>query len=470
LAALGGLGLVVAIAIGVVSFLSVSNIGGLTDERSALVTADQDLRQLDMKQSDLQIAERDMLLAINDSQGAEADKEYADGVTVINGAWKSVNALHLPDDVHGSLGKLQTDYLAWTDHVKARLPVLRKIQPGSSEAVKALNDERATANAVETEITDARTMLARRSTAAGAQVTGAIGTVQRTVIIVLVAGVLLLIGLSRWISGMVTGPLAQLASAADRLAAGDCSFAVTVTGTDEGGRALSAMDRTRTNIQALISDVRGLVEAALQGRLDARADADQHSGDFLVIVQGVNDTLDAIVAPVREVGRVLKAVEDGDLSQTIPATYQGQLEELRQATNNTVGSLAESFGEVTRVLKAVEEGDLTQTITATYRGQFEQLRLSTVSTVQRLAGTVADVVAVTDQLGRAADQISSASQSLSQAATEQASSVEETSASIEQMSASVSQNSENAKVTEGIAAKAATDAKRAAAPSSRRLP
>jgi methyl-accepting chemotaxis protein len=75
-----------------------------------------------------------------------------------------------------------------------------------------------------------------------------------------------------------------------------------------------------------------------------------------------------------------------------------------------------------------------------------------------LSRIVGQVIAATDQLAQASYQISDASQSLSQTATEQAASVEETSASIEQMAGAVSQNSDNAKITEGIAEKAAAEA------------
>ena len=47
---------------------------------------------------------------------------------------------------------------------------------------------------------------------------------------------------------------------------------------------------------------------------------------------------------------------------------------------------------------------------------------------------------------------------MSQGASEQAASVEETSASVEEMSASINQNTENAKVTDSMANKAATEA------------
>lgn len=173
------------------------------------------------------------------------------------------------------------------------------------------------------------------------------------------------------------------------------------------------IEQVRGNLRALITDTSTLVDAAVEGRLDVRADATRHAGGFRKIVEGINATLDAVIGPLNEVVRVLSAMERGDLTQTINTAYRGQLEQLRMAANNTQEKLAE---------------------------------------------TVSSVMASADQRSNAASQISGASQAMSQAATEQAASVEETSASIEQMAASIAQNSDNAKVTDGIAGKAAADA------------
>ena len=40
-----------------------------------------------------------------------------------------------------------------------------------------------------------------------------------------------------------------------------------------------------------------LVKAAVDGKLATRADAGKHQGDFRNIVQGVNETLDAVIGP-----------------------------------------------------------------------------------------------------------------------------------------------------------------------------
>ncbi|MBI6911846.1 methyl-accepting chemotaxis protein [Pseudomonas palleroniana] len=78
--------------------------------------------------------------------------------------------------------------------------------------------------------------------------------------------------------------------------------------------------------------------------------------------------------------------------------------------------------------------------------------------VGKLATIIGEVRNAADNLASASEQVSATAQSMSQATSEQAASVEETSASVEQMSASINQNTENAKVTDGMASKAAKEA------------
>jgi methyl-accepting chemotaxis protein len=173
------------------------------------------------------------------------------------------------------------------------------------------------------------------------------------------------------------------------------------------------IETVRGNLRALIEDANMLSDAAVEGRLDVRADANRHAGDFRRIVSGVNSTLDAIVNPLKEVQEVLSLIEGGDMTQTIQGDYQGSFAELKMAVNNTVG---------------------------------------------KLSATLAEVISASDALRGAASQVSATAQSLSQASSEQAAGAEETSAAIEEMTASISQNTENAKVTDGIATKAAKEA------------
>jgi methyl-accepting chemotaxis protein len=104
------------------------------------------------------------------------------------------------------------------------------------------------------------------------------------------------------------------------------------------------------------------------------------------------------------------------------------------------------------------EGDLTVKLESSGSDETGQLLHSMQQMVEKLSQVVANVNGSADALAGASEQVSATAQSLSQASSEQAAGVEETSASIEQMTASISQNTENARVTDGMATKAASEA------------
>ncbi|MFV5212644.1 methyl-accepting chemotaxis protein [Azonexus caeni] len=104
------------------------------------------------------------------------------------------------------------------------------------------------------------------------------------------------------------------------------------------------------------------------------------------------------------------------------------------------------------------EGDLTVKLESDSKDEVGQLLSAMQNMIGKLTQIIGEVRSAADNLTSAAGQVSATAQSLSQSSSEQAASVEETTSSMEQMSASITQNTENAKVTDGMAAKAATEA------------
>ena len=113
------------------------------------------------------------------------------------------------------------------------------------------------------------------------------------------------------------------------------------------------------------------------------------------------------------------------------------------------------------IAKRIADGDLTvkadQALLA-QKDEIGELVQAMDRMSRKLREIIGSVVTGADNITAASQQTSSTAQSLSQGASEQAASVEETTASVEQMSASIEQNTENAKVTDTMASKAATDA------------
>ncbi|EKE17872.1 MAG: hypothetical protein ACD_10C00232G0001, partial [uncultured bacterium] len=211
----------------------------------------------------------------------------------------------------------------------------------------------------------------------------------------------------------IVNPLNVTANYVDRISKGDIPSKITDTYKGDYNTIKNNLNACIEAVDKLVADANRLSDAAVAGKLETRADATQHQGDFRKIVQGVNDTLDAVVTPIQDVQRVMGAMERGDMTQTISKQYQGDFATLKEAINNTIAKLSE---------------------------------------------TIAQIITAADALSNASGQVSATAQSLSQSSSEQAASVEETTASLEQMTASVSQNTENAKVTDGMASKAAKEA------------
>ncbi|WP_431484475.1 methyl-accepting chemotaxis protein [Pseudomonas solani] len=126
-------------------------------------------------------------------------------------------------------------------------------------------------------------------------------------------------------------------------------------------------------------------------------------------------------------------------------------------TRNLLRQLGGEPAYAVDVVSRIAAGDLTATV-ETKPGDTGSMLAAIKTMVEKLSQIIGEVRSNADSLTSASEQISVTAQSMSQGASEQAASVEETSASMEQMSASIAQNTENAKVTDGMAGKAAREA------------
>ncbi len=182
------------------------------------------------------------------------------------------------------------------------------------------------------------------------------------------------------------------------------------------------------------------------------------AGERLGTVVEWNDKTDELVME-QEIQSMVKAAANGDFSLRMNVdNKEGLVKNLGTGMNELMERSSVGLAEVVRVLAALARGDLSEKITNSYDGTFGELKDACNTTVEKLSEIIAEVRSTADALTTASGEVSSTAQSLSQAASTQAASVEKTSASVEEMNASISQNTENAKVTDSMASKAATEA------------
>ena len=107
-----------------------------------------------------------------------------------------------------------------------------------------------------------------------------------------------------------------------------------------------AVNNVAAALQGMTSDVNVLVKASTEGRLATRADASKHQGEFRKIVQGVNEILDLVIAPVQEAGGILQRVAAGDLTAHVQGNYQGDHARIKDDINVMTNKLSESMGQI----------------------------------------------------------------------------------------------------------------------------
>ncbi|MGI6491244.1 MAG: methyl-accepting chemotaxis protein [Pelotomaculum sp.] len=152
-------------------------------------------------------------------------------------------------------------------------------------------------------------------------------------------------------------------------------------------------------IQGLTNDADALVQAAIEGQLSYRADSSRHEGEYRKIIDGINNTLDAMVEPFKEAIACLQEMARGNLDVAVTGDYKGDHALIKDALNATLDSLNEAMGQI--------------------------------------------IIAI-EQVNTGAWQVSDSSQSLSQGAAESASTMEQLTTSMQEINSQTKYNAENA--------------------------
>ena len=163
----------------------------------------------------------------------------------------------------------------------------------------------------------------------------------------------------------------------------------------------------------------------------------------------------AQIAAEAEIDSLVTAAIAGDFSRRVPT--EGKKEfmlVLVTAMNRLCENISGAVDDVGRMLAAFAEGNLTQRITAEYHGEFGELKNNANGAAERIGQTIAEIKQAADEISNASVEISTSATDLSQRTEQQAASLEETSASMEEIASTVKQNSDNAQVANESATKA----------------
>lgn len=239
---------------------------------------------------------------------------------------------------------------------------------------------------------------------------------------------------------------------------GDLSFRIPMEGKSGSIEELcGGINDLMETTSVIINDIAQVLSAQATGDLSQRITR-SYSGIYEQLKNDANSTGEKLSEIISEFSKIFTALANGDLDQRIAVDALGIFDTLKRDANDGFEKLSDITTDISRIFSSLATGDLSQRITDPQKGIFETVKNDANSSCEKLSTIITEVRLSSEQLLNASGQVSDTAQALSQAASEQAASVEETTASVEQITASVAQNSDNAKITNGMATKAAGEA------------
>lgn len=269
----------------------------------------------------------------------------------------------------------------------------------------------------------------------------------------------------------VIGPLNVAAGYVDRISKGDIPEKITDRYNGDFNTIKDNLNQCIDAVNALVADANILYKAAVEGRLETRADATKHQGDFRKIVEGVNETLDAVIDPLNVAAGYVDRISKGDIPKKITDTYTGDFNTIRNNLNVCIDAVNALVADANLLSKAALEGKLKTRADATkHQGDFrkivegvnetldsviipvnEALRVSKEYANSNFAARVdpslnvsGDWVEFKDALNNIGIQISAAVGLINKQLLDLASNAQEATASIEEVSAGAQQIARNA--------------------------
>ena len=488
--------IVVGVITAVVGAVGIRSMGQLAD-LAASSYARETLGVVYLKQANVELihmdrAEKNLLLSSTPEDRDLYKGRIAADITIVNGNLDKARPLIHSDKGKELLAKFDP---AWQEYQEAvgqvvALAMKEQLTEKRPSVELSFGPARQKADAVEGVLTQLVTVKEDNAKNAADTADESYHGSRTFMLILVVAGVLVGLGLGVFIANSISRPLGQLAEAAKQISLGDVNQKIDHASGDEVGslaesfRALigyikgvsgvlekmaagdlsaqlevksdrdvltKSYQRTVSAVNALARDAGMLSEAATEGKLAARADVAKHQGEYRKIVQGVNDTLDAVIGPLNVAAKYVDQISKGDIPPQIADTYNGDF----NAIKSNLNALIVAMHEITKAAEEIAGGNLTVAIRE--RSPQDKLMQALASMVAGLTRTVSEIRSIAGEVSAASQSISAASIQVSKGANSQAAAAEEASSSMEEMVSNIKQNADNAQQTDKIANKSGKD-------------
>ncbi len=111
-------------------------------------------------------------------------------------------------------------------------------------------------------------------------------------------------------------------------------------------------------LAALIGEMKRLSEATVAGKLEMRGNPELVTAEFRPIMEGVNDTLDAVIDPLKMMAEYVDRISKGDIPEKITKSYNGDFNEVKNNLNRCIDALNALADDLGATIESQQAGNL----------------------------------------------------------------------------------------------------------------
>ncbi len=199
----------------------------------------------------------------------------------------------------------------------------------------------------------------------------------------------------------VIGPLNMAAEYVDRISKGDIPEKIIDSYYGDFNEIKLNLNNCIDNFTLLIDDTHGLTVSAVEGKLAARADANRHQGDFRKIVNGFNETLDAVIGPLNMAATYVDRISRGDIPEKIIDSYYGDFNEIKLNLNNCIDNVTALVTDANLMALNAIQGKLASRADAgRHQGDFKKIIIGFNETLDAVIGPLNMAAKYVDRISK----------------------------------------------------------------------
>ncbi len=196
-------------------------------------------------------------------------------------------------------------------------------------------------------------------------------------------------------------PLTVIASYLDRISKGDIPPALTTEARGDFNVINGSVNRCIEAVNLLVSDISQLSRAGVEGHLSIRADAGRHAGEFRKIVEGMNQTLDAVTGPLGMAAGCVDRISKGDIPPKITEKYSGDFNDIKNNLNQCIDAINLLITDTSQLSSAAVEGRLSQRVDAAkHSGDFRKIVEGVNATMDAVIAPITVTAGYVDRLAK----------------------------------------------------------------------